>query len=221
MPSKWSKVIKDSSHALAIQNWEAVDLEAERLAREQADKEKEPPHDCSKLQQEAFEEGMQVGLEKGRDEVRKPAEIEMQRALSLVAQTEQLRLDSALQAEFNVVELALAIAKKIIHREIALDQGIVVEQVRHLIQAIAENGLITVRANPSELAQLQSYRAFVLGSDGQPARLSFVGDESIHPGGCIVESSQYFIDATIDTKLQKIWQEMIKPDVEPDIAPPS
>jgi len=221
MPSKWSKVIKDSNSGLAIEAWEAIDLEAERLAREQAEQEKDPPHDCSQLQQEAFEAGMQAGLEKGREEVRQPAHREMQRALSLVAQTEQLRVESTIQGEFNIVELALAIARKIIHREITLDPGIVVEQVRQLVEAIAEKGLITIRAHPSEISHLQSFRAFVLGADGQPARLSFEGDESIHPGGCIVESSQFFIDATIETQLQKIWQEMIKPDVESDTAPPS
>ena len=216
MPSKWSKVIKDSSNGLAIENWEAVDLEAERLAREQAEKDKEPPHDCSQLQQEAFEAGMQAGLEEGR----KPAELEMQRALSLVAQIEQIRLESARQSEFNIVELALAIAKKIIHRETSLDAGIVMEQVRQLVQTIAEKGLLTVRVHPTEIAHLQSFRAFVVGADGQPVRLSFEGDDSIHPGGCIVESSQYFIDATVETQLEKIWQEMVKPDAEPEPESP-
>ncbi len=215
MPSKWSKVIKEPSNGLAIENWEAVDLQAERLAREQAEKDKEPPHDCSQLQQEAFE----AGLVQGREEARNPAEVEVQRALSLVAQTEQLRLESARQAEFNIVELALAMAKKVIHRETSLDAGIVGEQVHQLVQYIAEKGLITVRAHPSEMAHLQSLRALVVGADGELARLSLEGDESIQPGGCIVESSQYFIDATVETQLDKIWQEMIKPNVEPDIEP--
>lgn len=221
MLSKWSKVIKDSSRGLAIENWEAIDLEAERLAREQAEKEQEAPHDCSQLQRDAFEAGLQAGLVQGREEVRKPAEVEVQRALSLVAQTEQLRLEASRQAEWNIVELALAIAKKIIHRETSLDASIVVEQVRQLVQTIAEQGLITVRAHPSEIAQLQSFRAFVVCADGQPARLNVEGDESIQPGGCIVESSQYFIDATLETQLEKIWQEMIKPDAGPDAASPS
>lgn len=212
MPSKWCKVIKDSGKGLAIENWEALDLHAERLAREQAEKDKEPTHDCSQLQQEAFD----AGVLQGREEAKNPAEVEAQRALSLVAQTEQLRLESARQAEFNIVELALAIAKKVIHREASLDAGIAVEQVRQLVQSIAEKGLITVRAHPSEMAHLQSFRAFVVGADGQPARLSFEGDASIQPGGCIVESSQYFIDASVETQLDKIWQEMIKPDVDPE-----
>ena len=217
MPSKWCKVIKDSGNGLAIENWEAVDLKAERLAREQAEKDKEPPHDCSQLQKEAFESG----VVQGREEARNPAEIEVQKALSLVAQTEQLRLESAKQAEFNTVELAMAIAKKVIHRETSLDPGIVVEQVRRLVQSIAEKGLITVRTHPSEMAHLQSFRAFVVGSDGQPARVSFEGDDSIQPGGCIVESSQYFIDAMVETQLDKIWQEMIKSDAEPHTEPES
>ena len=216
MPSKWSKVIKEVKGSLAIESWEALDLDEERLAQERAEQEKEPPHDCSQLQQEAYESGVEAGRVKGRAEVQGPAEAEMARALSLVSQVDQLRVQSAKQAEADIVELALAMARKVIHREASLDPEIVVTQVREIISSIAEKGLIRVLVHPSEVGHLQSFRDSFPGADGKPAQLSIEADDTIQVGGCIIESSQYFINATTETQLEAIWQEMLVSDAEND-----
>ena len=45
MANRWSRIIKEPEGVLAIESWEALDLEEERLAQERAEQEKEPPHD--------------------------------------------------------------------------------------------------------------------------------------------------------------------------------
>ena len=217
MPNKWSN--KETKGSLAIESWEALDLEEERLAKERAEKEKEPPHDCSQLQQEAYSSGFEAGLVQGRAEVQGPAEAEIQRALGIVAQVEQLRLESARQAESDIVELALAMARKVIHREVALDPDIVVAQVRDIINKIADKGLIRVLVNPQEAEHLQSFHPTFTGVDGKALRVSIESDETIQAGGCIIESSQYFINATIEKQLEAIWQEMLVSDAEIDPPP--
>jgi flagellar assembly protein FliH len=216
MPSRWSRVIKEVQGPLAIECWEALDLDEERLAKERAEQEQEPPHDCSQLQQEAYESGVEAGRVKGRAEVQGPAEAEMKRALDMVGQIDQLRVGLAQQAESDIVELALAMARKVIHREASLDPEIVVTQVREIISSIAEKGLIRVLVHPSEVEHLQSFRDSLSGADGKPVQLSIDSDETIQVGGCIVESSQYFINATTEKQLEAIWQEMLVSDAEID-----
>ena len=148
-----------------------------------------------------------------------PAEAESQRALDMVAQVEQLRIQSAKQSESDIVELALAMARKVIHREASLDPDIVVAQVREIISSIAEKGLIRVLVHPSDVEYLLTFRQSFVGADGTPVQLSIEPDETIQPGGCIIESSQYFMNATIEKQLEAIWQEMIASDAE--IDPPS
>lgn len=219
MPSKWSNVIKEPEGTLALESWEAVDLEEERLAKERAEQEKELPHDCSQLQQEAYDSGVESGKQKGRAEVQGPADAEVSRALDIVAQVEQVRLKSAKQAESDIVELALAMARKVIHHEVSLDPDIVVTQVREIISTIIEAGVIRVLVHPDEVERLQTFRPSFAGADGNPVQLSIEGDETIQAGGCIIESSQYFINASIEKQLEAIWQEMLVSDAE--IDPPS
>ncbi|MFB3146987.1 MAG: FliH/SctL family protein [Nitrospirales bacterium] len=215
MANRWSRIIKEPEGVLAIESWEALDLEEERLAQERAEQEKEPPHDCSQLQQDAHA----AGRTQGRAEVQGPADAEIQRALGMVAQVEQLRIQSAKQSESDIVELALAMARKVIHREASLDPDIVVAQVREIISSIAETGLIRVLVHPGDVEYLLTFRQSFVGADGTPVQLSVEPDETIPPGGCIIESSQYFINATIEKQLEAIWQEMIASDAE--IDPPS
>lgn len=215
MANRWSRIIKEPEGVLAIESWEALDLEEERLAQERAEQEKEPPHDCSQLQQDA----RAAGRIQGRAEVQGSADAEIQRALGMVAQVEQLRIQSAKQSESDIVELALAMARKVIHREAALDPDIVVAQVREIISSIVETGLIRVLVHPGDVEYLLTFRQSFVGADGTPVQLSIEPDETIQPGGCIIESSQYFINATIEKQLEAIWQEMIASDAE--IDPPS
>ncbi len=215
MANRWSRIIKEPEGVLAIESWEALDLEEERLAQERAEQEKEPPHDCSQLQQDAHA----AGRIQGRTEGQGPADAEIQRALGMVAQVEQLRIQSAKQSESDIVELALAMARKVIHREASLDPDIVVAQVREIISSIAEKGLIRVLVHPGDVEYLLTFRQSFVGADGTPVQLSIEPDETIQPGGCIIESSQYFINATIEKQLEAIWQEMIASDAE--IDPPS
>jgi len=218
MANRWSNIIKEPEGVVAIETWEALDLEEERLAQERAEREKLPPHDCSQLQQDAHASGVEVGRTQGRAEVQGPAEAESQRALDMVAQVDQLRIQSAMQAEFDIVELALAMARKVIHREVSLDPDIMVAHVREIIANIAEKGLIRVLVSPGDVEYLQTCCSSIVGAGGTPVQLSIEPDETIQPGGCIIESSQYFINATIETQLEAIWQEMITSDAE--INPP-
>lgn len=215
MANRWSRIIKEPEGVLAIESWEALDLEEERLAQERAEQEKEPPHDCSQLQQDA----RAAGRIQGRAEVQGSADAEIQRALGMVAQVEQLRIQSAKQSESDIVELALAMARKVIHREASLDPDIVVVQVREIISSIVEKGLIRVLVHPGDVEYLLTFRQSFVGADGTPVQLSIEPDETIQLGGCIIESSQYFINATIEKQLEAIWQEMITSDAE--IDPPA
>lgn len=217
MGNRWSNVLKEPSAASAVEAYDMLDLEAERLARIAAEKAARPPHDCSQLQREAFE----AGARQGREEVRQQAEAETRRALDLVAQAEQDRLHHARQAEIDIIELALAIAKKVILREVAIDHGIVQEQVRRTIALMDEKGLIRVRVNPEEFDALQAIRPTLHGSDGKPVRVHVECDASVQAGGCVLESSQYFIDARIETQLEEIWQGMLAADASPNPSEPA
>ena len=208
MGSKWSKVLKEDTFDAPLQLYDMVDLEAERLAKAAA----EPIHDCSELQQEAFESGKKLGLEQGRKEVLSQAEAHIRQALEVSTQVERVRLEEVRQAESDIVELALAMAHKVILREASIEKDVVLDQVRQIVGQIDEKGLVRLRVHPDDRERLERVRTTITGSDGKPVRLQLEEDPTVQVGGVVLESNQYFIDASIATQLNEMWQELMESD---------
>jgi len=166
------------------------------------------PHDCSVLQQEAYETGHQTGIQEGETRGRAETEMEMQRAMELVGQVGVARLQALQQAEQDIIELAMAVARKIIHREVAGQPGIVGEQVRRTIEYLSTTGLVRVLVHPDEVESLESVQTTLKNREGQAVPIVIEADPTIQAGGCRVESDTHVLDATIDAQLGLIREEL-------------
>jgi len=159
------------------------------------------------LQARAREQGLAEGRRQGLDEGKAAAEqANRQLALRLVglsaaAEAEQERLLEA--AELQLVELALAIARKIVGEELRITPELVVEVVAHAIDEAKEKGEHTIRLNPEDIALLQPYlpRA-AIEAGGSEWQLQ--PDESLQRGDCVIETAYGTIDARIETQFEEL-----------------
>ena len=221
MRSKWSKVIKPSEEEIVIESFQMLDLpqqavldqDRETMTTDGQEGDSDPVHDCSLLQQQAYEAGRKEGLDEGREQLQAEAQAETERALNLVAQSRVVKTRAIQQAEGDIVVLALAIAKKVIHREAAIDKEIVACQVRKALGILAEQAFVRIKAHPDDVAHLEQYQSTFVNRDGQSVPIRLEPDPSTRPGGCIVESDSLVIDADIDRQLEVIGEILIK-DVE-------
>ena len=127
-------------------------------------------------------------------------------------QVERVRLEEVRQAESDIVELALAMAHKVILREASIEKDVVLDQVRQIVGQIDEKGLVRLRVHPDDRERLERVRTTITGSDGKPVRLQLEEDPTVQVGGVVLESNQYFIDASIATQLNEMWQELMESD---------
>ena len=213
MKSKWSKVIKSETGGLAVESFEMTELipmlpreMARRLTQQEEVEESEPPHDCSMLQQQSFDAGREKGREEGITACQEDVRREMQRALSLVNQVEQAKVALLRQVEADLVQLALAVAKKVIHREIQIDPNIVVEHVKRILQQLSTVSHIRIQAHADEIEYLKSMQDTVVNQDGETPSIRIEHDASVGLGGCILQTEGLYIDATIEQQLELIGQ---------------
>ena len=215
MRSKWSKIIRPAEEDLTIESFEMVELiplaprqDHHGKSSEEEDQEPDPPHDCSVLQEQAYETGREAGIAEGKAQIRQEVEAEWQRALELVEQAGLARLKVVQQAEIDVVDLALAIAKKVIHRETAIDKEIVVNQLRHALRWVSTKSLVRVKTHPDQAEHLERLKMNMNSQDGHPLPLEIERDPIIKQGGCVVLTDTVFVDATVDEQLDVISQEL-------------
>jgi flagellar assembly protein FliH len=157
------------------------------------------------LKDQARVEGYQAGLEAAGAETARLAErarADVASALQALAlattqavaaiQREQRHLEAA------ACDLSFGIAEAILDREIALaiDPGRDAV-LRALAEVPTENGPITIRLNPADIATLRQPDVIAEGTKVVP-------DPTIERGGCVLEVGAAMIDARVETALQRV-----------------
>jgi flagellar assembly protein FliH len=123
------------------------------------------------------------------------------RTLIDVARTERHALLTS--AEPELVRLALGIAERVLHQQVALDHGVVVEMAKAAISRIVDREKITVRVNPADIERMREHREELL-TLGDVKTMQVVEDQRVDRGGVVLETDAGSIDAKISTQLAEV-----------------
>jgi len=104
------------------------------------------------------------------------------------------------EAEQDLVKLSMAIARKILHRELAIDPNAILALVRVVLESIDAREVHRVRMHPVDAAVVEKF----LGSMGAPQQMVVVADASLERGAAIFETERGNLDASIQTQLAEI-----------------
>lgn len=151
-----------------------------------------------------FETGYREGLEQARSEANETYGSLLQQAAHLVEEAHAVKERVVHEAEPFLVELATAIAKKIIGEHLAVEPEWTKSHVRRTLERRREKGLITLCVAPSQFAKMQDSRAELTLAVDSEAELVIVPDATVDEGGCVVRTSFGSIDARIDTQLAEL-----------------
>ena len=105
-----------------------------------------------------------------------------------------------MEAEHDTVKLAIAIARRILHREITADPDAIVGLVKAAFEKLDARETHRLRVAPADAALLGAHR----GRLDFPPALEIASDASLRPGSAIFETSRGELDASIDTQLGEI-----------------
>ncbi len=111
-----------------------------------------------------------------------------------------------------VADCAVAVAERILGREIDARPEWIMQNARQCIERIGPNGPLRLRLHPDD-RQLVMERQPAAEWLNQPGGLELVPDATLRRGDCILESSRARIDATIARQL-----ESLRPFVEDAVA---
>ena len=106
--------------------------------------------------------------------------------------------------EREAYRFAVAVAERIVKREITLDESMVMRQMREAVRRIVGVESITLRVHPDDEALVRSHRATMLSSSDSVREILIESDETIERGGCILESATGNVDARIGSQLRQI-----------------
>ena len=170
--------------------------------------------------QEAYAEGLRRGVEAGREQYLKSV-AESAAALQAAAQSIQEARDEFLRSlEPQVVELAVAMARRILHREIGTDPECVRRTARKALEHLADCESVVIHVNPDDLEGMRVEKVKLLDEFDGLRQVTLQADASVGPGGCVVETSLMQVDARIEAQLEETLNALMHPP-EPDPGEPS
>ena len=104
------------------------------------------------------------------------------------------------EAEQDLVKLSIAIARKILHRELAIDENAILALVRVVLESIDAREVHRVRLHPADAAVVEKF----LSAIGAPQQLAVTADTALERGAVIFETTRGNLDASIQTQLAEI-----------------
>lgn len=156
--------------------------------------------DLEQIAREAFDRGFAEGRDVGAASEAERARAELARLVTSVDQLATARSEMIRATEHQMVELALAIARRIVLREISLDRDLLVAMAHVALQRLEHGAAVTVRFNPDD------YSATIAAQTARWAGMpvTVTPDGSVPRGGCRIESTFGRVDAGIDAQLQEV-----------------
>jgi flagellar assembly protein FliH len=116
-----------------------------------------------------------------------------------------LRLSFVSQAEKEVARLAIEIAKKIVHREVTIDNDIVMTLARIALSRMHNRVAATIHLHPDDLAYVDAHRSKLSSANA----LALIEDSSVGRGGCLVQTEMGDVDARIEQQFAEIERAFI------------
>jgi flagellar assembly protein FliH len=99
-----------------------------------------------------------------------------------------------------VVGLALAVARRILHRELTVSPDALLGLVKAALEKVDAREVNQVRVSRQDAPLVQGF----FEKMGLPRRIEVVADPSLSPGSVILESDRGSLDASVDTQLTEI-----------------
>ncbi len=200
------------THATAQARQILVDAEA--TSRQRADEQQQAAYAAG------LDQGRREGLEGVEREVRAAALEAGRKAAVAAAQENVARLSAALSAglaefeqrkhhllataESGLIELALAVARRVCKIQSERSTEPARANARTLLDMVKHVEDLELHVHPAELQTLQDVAADFVQSTGRQQHVTLVADPAVTRGGCVLRTRAGLIDASVESQLERI-----------------
>jgi flagellar assembly protein FliH len=158
------------------------------------------PLHLAAVERDAFAKGFAQGERAGLEAAAKRGDAMLRRLTQTLDEMTQLRAQMIRDTEQQMVSLALAVARRIIHREVSLDRDLLIAIARVALDRLGDGAQVSVRLNPDDYAATDAARS----TEWEGTHVSVAPDPRVPRGGCRIESDFGAIDAGVDAQIQEL-----------------
>ena len=154
------------------------------------------------VQDAARADGHGAGMAEGKAEAERQMNDMLATMRNIVDMARAERRKVIETAEPELVRLAMDIAERVIHPQIALDPTVVIEMTKAAMGRLLDKETITVRVNPADLERVRGHRDEILAI-GDVKHLRVLEDNRVDRGGIVMETESGTLDARVVTQVKE------------------
>ena len=159
-----------------------------------------------RLEQEAYEKGFAQGEKDGFELGEKRAIKVIENIEKLFNEINSFKQDVLKENEKEILDLIFAVVEKIVHHEVRQVDAAIKEAIFTALDMAAEKSKVIINVNPDDYDYVEKLRPNLFRNNKEIKSIVVTSDPTISKGGCLLETSRGNIDATIESKLEKIYQ---------------
>jgi flagellar biosynthesis/type III secretory pathway protein FliH len=159
-------------------------------------------------EQEVYDRGFAAGQRAAAESERAEARATLARLSAALGELAAARTEVLRRSEHDVVRLGVAIAERILRREVQGNPAILLSMARAALQTLGEGAVATIELHPDDFEVLLAGQS--RGPDDGPVRLS--SNPHLKPGSCVVQSATGTIDVGLDAQIKEVLDGLLRDD---------
>ena len=145
-----------------------------------------------------------------REELRAELEGHFNDLTTAISNLKVARDEVVQSSQSQLVDLAIMIAEKVIHKQIESDASIIQSVVEDTFNKISGSDRITFKINPADADTFNKFQPTLESRLIGVEKITVQQDGTVDQGGCIIETDLGFVDVTIREKMNLITQTLKK-----------
>lgn len=153
--------------------------------------------EADNIKKSAFEEGYKKGLEQANSDIEK-----FRNDLSNFMNAPKNVYEYIAP---DILEISVDIAKKIIKKEVESDPQVLVNTIIEVLKTVSKSEpKINIRVKPQAVQFIKDTLPNITYQYGIDSKINIIADPSIEDGGCVFQTNNGIVDASINTQLEII-----------------
>lgn len=158
------------------------------------------PADRERAEREAYQRGFAEGQTLGKDQAAAEIQPLLDRLGRALAELSSLRSQIRRDAEKDLLKLSIAIARRVLHRELTLDPESIEGIIKVALEKLQSRDLCRVRVHPDQEGSIRASLERFSSSN----KIELIPDASLQTGDLLFETTHGDIDASIESQLREI-----------------
>ena len=160
--------------------------------------------EAEELKFRAAEDGKQQGMSEAKNQMLEQLQKTTERCNALLEAATSEARKIVLGADNQIVELVLAITRKIIYDELEERPEVILGIVRAALERVSDQNHINIHVSLDDYESILQARNELQSIVGSEQILTVTADTVLTRGGCMIETSFGTVEAGVDTQLDSI-----------------